>query len=124
MDEVGRALPDYTWLVSLVQTSIGEQVQFEIQGRAGNLFAMTTFLENLEGSPFIRRVRVLQSDQVLATSEDGVQQQVFDFQFEMEWEDPPTDVLTTIPLIESEAGVQPQTQAQTDTTSADSGGEG
>lgn len=124
MDEVARALPDYTWIVSLVQTSVGEQVQFEMQGRAGNLFAVTTFLENLEASAFIRRVRVLTSDQILAQSADGVQQQVFSFQFEMEWEEPSADVLTTIPLFESEAGGQTQAQTEADTTSADSGGEG
>jgi len=124
MDEVARALPDYTWMISLIQTSIGEQVQFEIRGRAGNLFAMTTFMENLEASPFIRSVRPLQSDQVLATSEDGVQQQVFDFQFEMEWEEPSPDILTTIPLFANQSAGQAQAQTEADTTAAGSGGEG
>jgi len=122
MDEVGRALPAYTWLSSLVQISVGDPIQLEIQGRAGNLFAMTTFMERLEASPFVRDVRPLAADQILATIPDGSQQQVHEFTLEMEWEEPDPEVLTTVPLFEG--GSARQTQAQTVADTADGGGEG
>jgi Tfp pilus assembly protein PilN len=123
MDEVGRALPDFTWLVSLVQISVGESVEFEIQGRAGNLFAMTTFMDQLESSPFIRRVRPLTSDQTSVTDPDGDAQLVYAFTLEMEWEEPPVELLQTIPLFEGAAA--PSTQALVDAdTAAGNGGEG
>lgn len=121
MDEVGRALPDYTWLVSLIQISTTETVQFEIQGRAGNLPAMTTFMTALEASPFIRRVRPITSDQVTEAGPTGDTQIVFAFTLEMEWEDPPIEILRTVPLF----GGTSQAQVGADTTGGDDGnGEG
>ena len=114
MDEVGRALPDFTWIVSLVQISVGEAVQFEIQGRAGNLFAMTTFMTNLETSPFIREVRVLTSNLTTVQDPGGDGQQVYAFTFEMGWEDPPLELLVTVPLFEG--GAATAVEAQVDST--------
>ncbi len=123
MDEVGRAIPDFTWLVSLIQISTGETVEFEIQGMAGNLRAMTMFMDNLESSPFIRRVRPLASDQTPVTDPNGDQQLVYAFTLEMEWEDPPLDLLRTVPLFEG--GAATATQAQVDSVGApDDGGNG
>lgn len=123
MDEVGRALPDFTWLISLIQVSVGETVEFEIQGQAGNLFAMTTFMEALESSPFIRRVRPITSDQIQVTDPAGDSQLVYAFTLEMEWEDPPLDLLQTIPLFSGEPTTAAQSQADT-SAAADDGGNG
>jgi Fimbrial assembly protein (PilN) len=120
MDEVGRALPDFTWLISLVQISVGETIEFEIQGRAGNLFAMTRFMENLESSPFIRRVRPITSDQTPVVDPNGDSQLVYAFTLEMEWEEPPLELLQTIPLFGGSTGTA--MQAQVDSAQVDPAG--
>ena len=44
LDEVARALPDFTWLTEILQVSgEGAAVEFQIRGLAGNKFAMTTY---------------------------------------------------------------------------------
>ncbi len=50
LDEVARALPDYTWLSQVLQVTVGETIEFQIHGKAGNNFALTSFGEALEGS--------------------------------------------------------------------------
>lgn len=123
MDEVGRALPDFTWLISLIQVSVEQPVEFEIQGQAGNLIAMTRFMEQLESSPFIRRVRVITSDQTPVTDPAGDTQLVHAFTLEMAWEEPPLELLRTVPLFGGAAANS--TQAQVDSSGAvDDGGNG
>jgi Tfp pilus assembly protein PilN len=97
MDEVARALPDYTWLEDLLQTSPGEPLTFRIVGQAGNNFAVTQFMENLEGSPFVRNVELVSTEQeVLATG--GINRIVNRFELEAEYERPPPELLETVPL--------------------------
>jgi Tfp pilus assembly protein PilN len=98
MDEVARALPDYTWMVRLLQISRGEQVLFRLEGRAGTYFALTSFMENLEASPFIRGVRLLSSEQTPVTGEGGVTQLVYEFVLEASSADPPPEIIETVPL--------------------------
>ncbi len=97
LDEVARALPDYTWLTELVQVSLGEELQFRIQGRAGNTFALTRFMENLEASPFIRNVELLSTEQVVEGT-GGTNRLVSAFVLEMFYEQPPPEMLETVPL--------------------------
>ena len=125
MDEVARALPDFTWLVSIIQISAGDDLQFEIQGRAGNVFAVTRFMENLEVSPFIRRVRPITSDQIQEQDPSGDQQLVYAFTLEMSWEDPPPELLQTIPLFDDSAlDLQAQTVSDPADGNTDGNGEG
>lgn len=100
MDEVARALPEYTWLTGLVQTSLGQELQLRITGMAGNNFALTTFMENLEASPFIRGVTLVNT-QLTVQSADGVSRSVNEFTLEAAYEDPPLEMLETVPLFES-----------------------
>ena len=73
MDEIARNLPEYTWLTELLQVSLGDELQFRLVGRAGNNFALTQFMENLEASLFIRGVRLLSTDQIIdEVGETGV----------------------------------------------------
>ena len=99
LDEVARALPDFTWLTQVIQVSVGETVDFQVRGLAGNNRAMTTFWRQLEESPFIRRVQLVQSEQVLQPSG----QLVYEFQLDCVYARPPLDLLETIPLF----GVDP-----------------
>lgn len=69
MDEVTKALPDYTWIVSLnVLASGGEldpnnpdattpPVRFTIDGRTSDLSAYTRFVRQLSNSPWLTNVQ-------------------------------------------------------------------
>lgn len=95
LDEVARALPDYTWLTALLQTSGGTEPVFQLMGQAGNPFALTVFMDQLEASAFIRNVTMVQATQV-QDRESG--QVVYDFELEAEYEQPPLEYLETVPL--------------------------
>jgi len=103
LDEVARALPDYTWLTEILQVALGDQLQFQIQGRAGNNFAFTLFMENLESSLFISNVRMISTEQVLETS-GGFNRAVTSFSLEAFFEKPPPELLDLVPLLESSSG--------------------
>ncbi len=99
LDEVSRALPDFTWLTQVIQVAVGETVDFQVRGLAGNNRAMTTFWRQLEESPFIRSVQLVQSEQVVQPGG----QLVYAFQLDCVYARPPLDLLETIPLF----GVDP-----------------
>ncbi len=110
MDEVARNLPDYTWLTTLMQVSLGEDLQFRIEGRAGNNFALTQFMENLEASLFIRNVDLISTEQVIETAGGG-SRLVNEFILEALYDQPPPELLQTVPLFEPEPQVPPDTAA-------------
>jgi Tfp pilus assembly protein PilN len=120
LDEVARALPDFTWLSNIIQISVGQTIDFEIQGRAGNTFALTKFMENLEASPFMRGVSLINSQQVSEVGASGDQQQVYSFQLEAQWQNPPLDILQTVPLLNPAPVAMP---AAADTTGGPDGNE-
>ena len=99
LDEVARALPEYTWLEEIVQVSLGDDLQFQIDGRAGNNFAVTQFMENLEASLFLSNVDLLSTEQV-AESTGGVNRAVTSFSLEVFFEKPPPELLETVPLFD------------------------
>lgn len=102
LDEVSRSLPDYTWLTQLVQVSNvdGEtgMLGFRLEGRAGNNFALTRFMENLESSPFIRDVQLVTSEQISEAVEDSGERQIYQFTLNASYEEPPTEMIETVPL--------------------------
>jgi len=102
LDEVARALPDYTWLTGIVQIGAAQvhMPDFRIRGRSGNNFALTRFMENLEASPFIREVQLVTTEQVVEEEEglDGVRT-VHDFTLEASYELPPPELIETVPLL-------------------------
>lgn len=101
LDEVARALPEYTWLTAILQVSVGEELQFRVDGQTGNTFALTQFMENLEASPFIRNVDLITTEQVVEQSEDGgVRRAVYQFQLEAFFDRPPVEDLQTVPLFD------------------------
>ncbi len=114
-DEVARAVPEYTWLVaiSFMQADSGAKLpHFQVQGRTGNNFALTKYLQQLEQSPFIRKVELKESQLV---REDN--KLVYSFLLEADYETPPPDVLETVPLfanndvqLDSAAATQPAPQ--------------
>ena len=96
LDEVARALPDYTWLTQLLQVTVGETIEFQIHGKAGSNFALTTFMNALEGSPFIRNVSLVQTEQVL----EPTGELVYVFQLDASYEVPPMELVETVPLFD------------------------
>ena len=93
MDEIARALPDYTWLVGVTQVNQGSSPDLRIRGRAGNNIAVTVFMEQLEASPFIRDIGLLQTTQVV----EGAQV-VYAFELDASYEQPTSEFLNTVPL--------------------------
>lgn len=110
MDEVARALPDYTWLNSLEQVRGGQNLTFRIDGMAGNNFALTRFMNNLQSSPFFGTVDFISSEQEVVGQ--GANQQVaYRFVLETSYQQPPTEYLETVPLFDGGdvAGLSPDT---------------
>jgi Tfp pilus assembly protein PilN len=98
MDELGRAIPPGIWLLRFEQMSPPPGLTFRVEGRATNYFALTNFMEALEASPFMRGVRLQQSDQVMVDIAGAGSQAVYQFELNMEWLDPPPEVVEREPL--------------------------
>ena len=95
MDEVARALPDYTWLREVTQVQ-EQPLQLRIAGRAGSNFAITNFMRNLEASSFLRGVTIERTEQ--APAENSPDQIVYVFELVVTFEPPPLEELETVPL--------------------------
>ena len=98
LDEISRSVPDYTWLVNIapIETE-GPVPAFIIEGRMGNAFALPKFMQALEASPFISNVTLRASAPII---EDA--KAVYSFQVEATYEEPPIDLITTVPLFAAE----------------------
>jgi Tfp pilus assembly protein PilN len=100
LDEVARALPEYTWLTQMLEVSSGDQIGFQIEGRSGNIFALTNFMTNLEASLFIREVDLVSAEQIVEPV--GLTNRALSrFTLEAFFERPPIDVLKTVPLFDT-----------------------
>ncbi|NNK62126.1 MAG: PilN domain-containing protein, partial [Gemmatimonadetes bacterium] len=97
LDEVARSLPEYTWLTEVVQV---QEVPLKVQvsGRAGNIFAITVFMNQLQASPFFSQVTFLSSEESIENAGTVESQAVQEFQLELEYEPVPLEELETVPL--------------------------
>lgn len=117
MDEVSRALPQYTWLVSIKETSqppvataadnkdakdkkkkdeadeAPQAIKFQIIGNTVDIQALTRFMKLLEASPFIQNVQLQNSALVQADGKD-----VTEFTLEAEYQTPDSTAIRTVPL--------------------------
>ena len=116
MDEVSRALPKYTWLVSIKETSqppvatapdnkdakdkkkadadeAPQAIKFQIIGNTVDIQALTRFMKLLEASPFIQNVQLQNSALVQADGKD-----VTEFTLEAEYQQPDSTAIRTVPL--------------------------
>lgn len=107
LDEIGAAVPDYTWLREVIYQSDGPLV-VRVSGRAGSIFAITTFMRRLEASRFLRAVRTETIQQV--PSEANPEDLVYLFEVTMTYESPGIDELETVPLF-NDGAAQAQTAA-------------
>ncbi len=94
LDEISRAVPAFTWLTNLSSAGGPEGPSFTLQGSAGTTQALTSFMKNLEASPFIR-------DVTLVTSEQAVEGRavVQRFTLEARYEKPDPAVIETVPIL-------------------------
>ena len=99
LDEISRAVPDYTWLTEIQQVSSGAEPRVRIAGQAGNNFALAVFMRELEASPFLRSVRLSSTQQQLVNFGVEGQQLVYIFDLEVSYEQPPMEFLETVPLL-------------------------
>ena len=117
MDEISRAMPQYTWLTTLEQTSavtvVGSvdtttksktkkaemedepapKLTFRIAGNTVDIQALTRFMKLLEASPFIQNVQLEKSDVALVDGKD-----VTEFSLSAEYQTPDSTAIRTIPL--------------------------
>ncbi|MDT8341842.1 MAG: PilN domain-containing protein [Longimicrobiales bacterium] len=107
LDEVARALPDYTWLTSMVQASPPPNLQVRITGQAGNNFAVAEFITRLSESSFIRVANLISSSQTVQDMGGPNQQVVYDFSLDVIFQPPPPEVLEMVPLFADEAPPTP-----------------
>ncbi|HSJ26097.1 MAG TPA: PilN domain-containing protein [Longimicrobiales bacterium] len=94
LDEVSRALPPYVWLNSVTNADAEQLLpRFQIEGFAGNVFALTRFMQQLEASPFLRSTRLISSVQ---TEVDN--RTVHTFMLHVNYQEPTPDAIETVPL--------------------------
>lgn len=102
MDEVSRALTAYTWLVQVSDISGqfgSKRPRVRLEGRAGHTYAMTQFMQNLEQSPFLAGVTLINHQQV-----EDAGRTVYAFMLELNYSDPGPDAIRTVPLFATMEG--------------------
>ena len=123
MDEVSRALPPYTWIVSLgftgtgqaqqpvstlpkapaaagkkkqhhVQTAIPrDTVRIRVVGNTVDIQALTRFMKQLESSPFLEDVQLAKSERAADNGKEVTQ-----FQLDMLYSRPDAELVRRVPL--------------------------
>jgi Tfp pilus assembly protein PilN len=106
MDEISRALPTYTWLLSVGQSSETAPVTPEAAAAGTvppitirllaftvDIQALTIFMRQLEASPFFDNVTIAQSEIAVT---DG--KEVTSFELSIRYSKPPTSAIRTVPL--------------------------
>jgi Tfp pilus assembly protein PilN len=109
LDEISRALPEATWLESITPADAADPTKpaFKIEGRMANAFALPKFMTDLENSPFVENVTLKNSGTTIEK-----QHSIYTFVVEGEYQDPPADVIHTVPLFGPDMKVDSSTEAQ------------
>jgi Tfp pilus assembly protein PilN len=98
LDEISTAVPAYSWLTKIASAGAADTVagplSFTIQGSAGSTQALTRLMKNLEGSPFVRDVTLVTSEQA---EEAG--RAIHKFTLEARYETPDSTAIATVPII-------------------------
>jgi Tfp pilus assembly protein PilN len=63
LDEISRALPQYTWLTAIRVATPLPDLTVQVDGVAANPLAVTRFVRNLQASEYVRQVRIMGSQQ-------------------------------------------------------------
>ncbi|MBI4513423.1 MAG: PilN domain-containing protein [Gemmatimonadetes bacterium] len=96
LDEVARALPEYTWLRGLTETVQDTLLglRFRIDGNTGNNLALTRFMRDLEASPFIQQVTLVSVE----AAQLG-QRVVNTFVLEAAYQQPDSTAIRVVPVL-------------------------
>jgi Tfp pilus assembly protein PilN len=99
MDEISRALPDYTWLTTVAEVpdTSGSLPRVSIEGRTGNTLALTEFMKDLEASPFLHDVQLITTSMVVDQGKE-----VHSFTLQAKYASPPANAVQTVPLFKPE----------------------
>ncbi|MFQ5529797.1 MAG: PilN domain-containing protein [Gemmatimonadota bacterium] len=95
LDEIGRALPAYTWLTLVRSDAPLPELRIQVDGLAANPLAITRFVRNLQDSPYISEARIMGSQQQVV---ENVAAQAF--QLMVTYDAPPDDLVATEPLVD------------------------
>ena len=63
LDELSRALPEYTWLTAVRVSTPLPDLTVQVDGLAANPLAITRFVRNLQASEYVEQVRIMGSQQ-------------------------------------------------------------
>ena len=113
MEELSKALPVYTWITSVGQTSpvttpavpdsaarqagdsaaAGPPLKFRLVGQTVDIQALTRYMRLLEASPFIHRVQLARSEAILVEGKE-----VTEFHLDAEWQRPDPTAIRVAPV--------------------------
>ncbi len=106
LDEVARALPTYTWLRTVAQSSAAAPVTPEAAAAGAappltirviaytvDIQALTIFMRQLEASPFFENVTLAQSEVAVTEGKE-----VTSFELQLRYSKPPAAAIRTVPL--------------------------
>jgi Tfp pilus assembly protein PilN len=107
LDEVAKALPPYTWLVSLAgqaqpvvadtgADTLARPLQFRMEGRTMDLQAYTRFLRQLEASPWLKDVTPMEAKTVIEKDRP-----VTSFTIQASFQKADSAYIRTVPLSQS-----------------------
>jgi Tfp pilus assembly protein PilN len=104
LDEVSKALPDYTWLerLAVLAPAVGEdtlaarRIRFEIEGRTADMAGYTRFLRQLNASPWL--TEIVPGPTRAVVEEDRA---VFSFNVTATFRRADSAFIRTVPVIES-----------------------
>jgi len=103
MDEIAGALPREAWLTRLTRATSPEGgVRLHIEGRALGAGALTGFRNRMEASPFMRAVRLINSERVERPLPDDAEE-FYQFVFEAEHEIPDPELIELVSLADTVA---------------------
>jgi len=105
LDEVAGALPREVWLTQLAQVTSPERgVHLRIEGRSRGSLALTRFWNRMEASPFIRDVRLVNSERVKQPLPLPVEaEEIYYFVLEAEHETPDPELIELVAVADTAA---------------------
>ena len=103
MDEIAGALPREAWLTRLARATSPEGgVRLHIEGRAQGRAALTRFWNRMEASPFMRGVRLINSERIERPL-SGDAEELYQFVLEAEHETPDPELVELVAVADAAA---------------------
>ncbi|MDE2805846.1 MAG: PilN domain-containing protein [Gemmatimonadota bacterium] len=103
MDEIAGALPREAWLTRLARATSPEGgVRLHIEGRGQGGAALTRFWNRMEASPFMRDVRLINSERIERPL-SGDAEELYQFVLEAEHETPDPELIELVAVADTAA---------------------